>query len=275
VAPITSRLCQDKVITDLQHGGRMTQTNAAVTPLPPLVVDRLSPIPLYYQVATRLEQMIEAGELPVGSRLENEVDLSDQLGVSRPTMRRAISYLVERGLLVRRRGIGTQVVQPKVRRPVELSSLHDDLVKSGRGPRTTVLSLEVRPVTDVVAHALGVPDGTPATHLERLRFAGDEPLAIMRNVIPTSVLSLQREDLERAGLYQLLRAAGIEPRMATEQIGARAATLAEGRTLHEKRGAPLLTMSRTAWDAAGRVVEHGDHVYRAGHHSFEIHLSVS
>ena len=252
----------------------MAQTNVEITPLPPLVVDRFSPIPLYYQVATHLELMIESGALPVGSRLENELDLSDQLGVSRPTMRRAISYLVERGLLVRRRGIGTQVVQPKVRRPVELSSLHDDLSKTGRAPRTEVLSLEVHPVTDVMAHALGVPDGTPATHLERLRYAGDEPLALMRNVIPTSVLELRQEDLEQAGLYQLLRAAGTEPRMATEQIGARAATPAEARTLHEKRGAPLLTMSRTAWDAAGRVVEHGDHVYRAGHYSFEIHLSV-
>jgi DNA-binding GntR family transcriptional regulator len=252
----------------------MSQPNVAVTPLPPLVVDRLSPIPLYYQVATRLEQLIESGELPVGSRLENELDLSDQLGVSRPTMRRAISYLVERGLLVRRRGIGTQVVQPKVRRPVELSSLHDDLSKTGRAPRTEVLSFEVRPVTDVMAHALGVPDGTPATHLERLRYAGDEPLALMRNVVPTTVLALRREELEHAGLYQVLRAAGCEPRMATEQIGARAATPTEARTLREKRGAPLLTMSRTAWDAAGRVVEHGDHVYRAGHYTFEISLSV-
>jgi DNA-binding GntR family transcriptional regulator len=252
----------------------MAQPKAAVTSLPPVVVDRLSPIPLYYQVAIRLEQLIESGALPVGSRLENELDLSNQLGVSRPTMRRAISYLVERGLLVRRRGIGTQVVQPKVRRPVALSSLHDDLSKSGRAPHTEVLSFEVRPVTDVVAHALGVPHGTPATHLERLRFAGDEPLALMRNVVPTTVLTLQREDLEQSGLYELLRAAGNEPSMATEQIGARAATPAEARTLHEKRGAPLLTMSRTAWDATGRVVEHGDHVYRPAHYSFEIHLSV-
>ncbi len=252
----------------------MARTDAATTPLPPLLIDRQSPIPLYYQVATRLEQMVESGELPVGSRLENELDLSDRLGVSRPTMRRAIAYLVERGLLVRRRGIGTQVVQPKVRRPVELSSLHDDLLKAGRAPRTQVLSLEVRPVTDAVAHTLGVPDGTPATHLERLRYAGDEPLALMRNVIPTTVLVLRPEDLEQAGLYQLLRAAGNEPRMATEQIGARAATQGEARTLREKRGGPLLTMSRTAWDASGRAVEHGDHVYRASHYSFEISLSV-
>lgn len=245
-----------------------------VAPLPRLVVDRFSPVPLYYQVASRLEQLIEDGGLVVGSRLENEVDLAEQLGVSRPTMRRAISYLVERGLLVRKRGVGTQVVQPKVRRPVALSSLYDDLTKTGRDPRTEVLALDVHPVFDVLAHALGVPDGTPAVHLERLRYAGDEPLALMHNVLPFGVLDLRREDLERHGLYELLRAAGNEPRMATEVIGARSATAAEVRILVETRRAPLLTMSRTAWDAAGRVVEYGSHVYRAARYSFEVNVSV-
>jgi DNA-binding transcriptional MocR family regulator len=72
---------------------------------------------------------------PAGTRLENEIVLAEQLGLSRPTMRRAIEYLVDRGLLVRRRGVGTQVVQPKVRGPVELSSLYDDLRAAWREPR--------------------------------------------------------------------------------------------------------------------------------------------
>jgi len=252
----------------------MAVTSLPVTPLPPLVVDRYSPIPLYYQVATRLEQMVEQGALPVGSRLANEIELAEELGVSRPTMRRAISYLVEKGLLVRRRGIGTQVVEPKVRRPVKLSSLFDDLTSSGRAPRTEVLALETRPVTDSVAHALGVPDGTMATHLDRLRFAGDEPLALMHNVLPVGVLSLTEEELRSHGLYELLRAAGAEPSMATEVIGARAATATEARTLGETRGAPLLTMARTAWDADGNAVEYGSHIYRAARYSFEINLKV-
>ncbi len=100
----------------------------------PIRVDRSSPVPLYFQVAQHLEQMIESGELPMGTRLENETDLADQLGLSRPTMRRAIEYLVGRGLLVRKRGIGTQVVHTKVTREVELTSLYDDLAKSLPGP---------------------------------------------------------------------------------------------------------------------------------------------
>ena len=106
--------------------------------VPKVVLDRSSPVPLYFQVATRLQEQIEGGELPVGGRLENEVELADRLGVSRPTMRKAIAYLVERGMLVRRRGVGTQIVHPKVRRPVELTSLYDDLAKTGRAPRTEI-----------------------------------------------------------------------------------------------------------------------------------------
>ena len=97
-----------------------------------ITVDRASPVPLYFQIAQHLERAIESGELPAGARLENEVLLAEQLGLSRPTMRRAMQYLVDRGMLVRKRGIGTQVVRAKVKRPVELSSLWDDLASSGQ-----------------------------------------------------------------------------------------------------------------------------------------------
>lgn len=240
---------------------------------PEAPLDRTSPVPLYFQVAGRLEQLIETGQLPVGGRLENEVELAERLGVSRPTVRRAIQYLVERGVLVRKRGIGTQIVHPKVRRPVELSSLYDDLAKSGQQPSTRIRGLDVRPAPDHVADALGVPAGTEVTWMERLRFAGGEPLALMHNAVPVDVLPLRRRDLEARGLYELLRAAGYVPRMAEQVVGARAATAAEARLLGDTRGAPVLTMTRTAWDAGGRAVEYGSHIYRASRYSFALTLS--
>ncbi|MGH3588080.1 MAG: GntR family transcriptional regulator [Pseudonocardia sp.] len=236
-------------------------------------LDRTSPVPLYFQAAGKLEQLIESGELPVGGRLEGEVELAERLGVSRPTVRRAIQYLVERGLLVRKRGIGTQIVHPKVRRPVELSSLYDDLAKSGQRPSTLIRSLEVKPAPDHVAEALGVAGGTEVTWLSRLRFAAGEPLALMHNAVPVDVLRLRATDLEERGLYELLRAAGYVPRMADQVVGARAATTAEARLLDEPRGAPVLTMTRTAWDAGGRAVEYGSHIYRASRYSFALTLS--
>ena len=239
----------------------------------PIRVDRSSPVPLYFQVAQHLEQMIESGELPMGTRLENEIDLADQLGLSRPTMRRAIEYLVGRGLLLRKRGIGTQVVQAKVTREVELTSLYDDLAKTGRDPSTTVVSFGTEPAPDALAAELGLAAGTPVYVFERLRFAGAEPLALMRNHVPEHLMRLSAADLEAQGLYNLFRANGISMRIAKQSIGARAATAAEARALGERKGAPLLTMERSAYDEQGRAVEHGRHLYRASRYSFDLTLT--
>ena len=239
----------------------------------PIRVDRSSPIPLYFQVAQHLEHMIESGELPMGTRLENEIDLADQLGLSRQTMRRAIEYLVGRGLLLRKRGIGTQVVQAKVTREVELTSLYDDLAKTGRNPSTTVVSFGTEPAPDALAAELGLAGGTPVYVFERLRYAGAEPLALMRNHVPEHLMRLSAADLEAQGLYNLFRANGIIMRIAKQAIGARAATAAEARALGERKGAPLLVMERSAYDEQGRAVEHGHHVYRASRYSFDLTLT--
>ncbi len=239
----------------------------------PIRVDRNSPVPLYFQVAQHLEQMIESGELPMGTRLENEIDLADQLGLSRQTMRRAIEYLVGRGLLLRKRGIGTQVVQAKVTREVELTSLYDDLAKTGRDPSTTVVSFRTEPASDAVAARLGIAAGTPVYAFERLRYAGAEPLALMRNHVPEHLAHLCAADLEAQGLYNLFRANGITMRIAKQAIGARAATAAEARALGERKGAPLLVMERSAYDEQGRAVEHGHHLYRASRYSFDLTLT--
>ena len=188
-------------------------------------------------------------------------------------MRRAIGYLVDRGLLVRKRGVGTQVVQPRVRRPLELTSLYDDLAGGGLEPSTQVLSLDKLPASDAVAHALGLADGEPVLSVERLRLAHGEPLAVLRNYLPIDLVALTTEALERTGLYPLMRAAGVRLHLATQTVGARSATAAEARLLGDQRGAPLLTMRRTAYDDSGRAVEFADHYYRASLYSFEFVLS--
>jgi DNA-binding GntR family transcriptional regulator len=244
----------------------MTFSPASIT------VDRLSPVPMYYQVAQQLEQAIESGELAAGTQLDGELALADVLGVSRPTLRRAIEYLVDRGYLVRRRAVGTQVVHPKVRRPMELTSLYDDLAKSRKNPRTTVLSLQTVPAPDAVAHALGLEEGSMVLAFERLRYADDQALAVMRNWIPLGLVELDPERLQRTGLYQLMRAAGISLHHASQTIGARAATAAEAKRLHAHKGEPLLTMERTTYNESGQAVELADHIYRASLYSFEIVL---
>src|SRR3978361_748576 len=122
-----------------RRAGRRKACGAAVLTFD---IDRSSPTPLYYQLAQEIEGDISSGGLPAGSRLENEVLLAQRYGLSRPTVRRAVQELVDKGLLVRKRGVGTQVIQPHVRRSVELTSLYDDLARAGESPTTEVLSLD-------------------------------------------------------------------------------------------------------------------------------------
>jgi GntR family transcriptional regulator len=241
-----------------------------------LTLDRASPVPLYFQVAQVLEAAILDGRLQPGTRFDNELQLAAQLGLSRPTMRRAMQYLVDKGVLVRRRGIGTRVVQPKVRRPLGLSSLFEDLAASGQLPTTRVLSLETLPAPPVVAQALALPPDAPVIAVSRLRCAGSLPIARMTNYLPDTIRGLSAgltpEALQTQGLYQVIRGLGIHLHAADQVIGARTATAEEARLLQESRGAALLTMQRTAYDDHGRAVEYGNHVYAASRYHFELSM---
>ncbi|MEU5432915.1 GntR family transcriptional regulator [Streptomyces sp. NPDC020719] len=237
-------------------------------------MDRTSPVPLYFQLSQQLEAAIERGTLTPGSLLGNEIDLANRLGLSRPTVRQAIQALVDKGLLVRRRGVGTQVVHSQVKRPLELSSLYDDLEAAGQKPATTVLRNAVEPASAEVAAALGVPEGAEVHVVERLRYAHGEPMARLRNVLPVGLLALDTARLEATGLYRLMRGAGITLHSARQSVGARAATAAEAELLAEAVGAPLLTMERTTFDDTGRAVEFGSHIYRASRYAFEFQLLV-
>jgi DNA-binding GntR family transcriptional regulator len=235
-------------------------------------LDRTGPIPLYYQVEQRIENAIMSGALPAGARLENEVALGERLNLSRPTIRRAIQDLVDKGLLVRRRGIGTQVVHGRVTRGLELTSLFDDLNKGEKKPATSLLSYAVDNANDVVADRLGVPLGSPVLHIKRLRIADGVPVAVLENWLPEHFLDITEDDLQRSGLYELLRGRGVTIRVAKQKIGARTANTAEAEFLDIDRGTALLTMERAAFDNAGVGIEYGSHYYRPDLYSFEVTL---
>ena len=234
-------------------------------------LDRSSPVPLYHQMAKAIEKSIEAGDLAPGVRLENEIALASRLRVSRPTARRALQELVELGMLVRKRGVGTQVAPVRVRRKVDLTSLFDDLAGSGRTPTTKVLEYSVGPGTPEITDLLEIPADAEVVTVRRLRFADGEPLALMTNQLSLEFAPTY-DELTELGLYAALRTRAIEVHMAQQHIGARIATAAEARILEEKPKAALLTMERTAYDAAGRAIEHGVHVYRASRYSFSTTL---
>jgi DNA-binding GntR family transcriptional regulator len=235
-------------------------------------LDRSGPVPLYYQIAHRMQEAIQRGDLPPGSRVDNELELARQLAVSRPTIRRAIQELVDLGLLVRRRGVGTQVLEGKLTRSVELTSLYDDLRASNRNPATKVLLLEAVAPPAEVLEALTLPKDMIVLHIKRLRYSNGVPFALLENFLPPEFINITAESLEKQGLYQIMRARGTTMRVARQTIGARGSTSEEAKLFERRTGSPVLTMSRTLFDHSGRAVEYGRHSYRPDLYSFEVTL---
>jgi DNA-binding GntR family transcriptional regulator len=234
-------------------------------------LDRSSPVPLYHQVAQAIQAAIDDGLLAPGELLENEISLGTRLGISRPTVRQALRELVDKGRLVRKRGAGTRVAPARIRRPVELTSLHEELGRGGKEPTTQVLEHTTVVAPLDVAEALDVPPGTTVVMVRRLRLADGEPIALMTNYLPVGIAPTPAE-LEADGLYDSLRGRGVTPRIANERIGARTASAAEARLLGEPSRAPLLTLERVAFDESGGAVEVGRHLYRASRYTFAITL---
>ncbi|MFP3579066.1 GntR family transcriptional regulator [Arthrobacter sp. fls2-241-R2A-200] len=237
-----------------------------------LNIDRSSPVPLYHQVVQGIEAAIHSGLLEPGSRLENEIDLAAQLNLSRPTMRKAMDELVRSGLLVRKRGVGTQVVSSQVRRPLELSSLFDDLTNDGKKPTTQVLTFSHVEADAPTLATLQLPAGSMVYHFTRLRKVGGKPLALMENWVRDDIAAMDEEMLASEGLYSILRRGGVNFRLATQRIGAMIANDYQAPLLETDVNSALVTMERTAVDDTGRNVETGHHVYRADSYSFEMTL---
>ena len=240
-----------------------------------ITLERNSPVPLYYQLAQFIEHAINAGELAPGDRIENELSLTSRLGLSRPTARQAIQELVNKGLLVRKRGVGTQVVRSQFRRDEKLSSLNEDLLKAGKTPSTVLLDYQVGELDDEIREVIDAANVKDAEFIQirRLRLADDVPLAIMTNYVP-SRFEVSPDDLKQRGLYACLNALGVHLKIAHQQISARLMEEQEAGLLDEELPAACLAVDRLAYDDVGRFVEFGRHIYRPAYYSIQSSLQV-
>lgn len=249
----------------------MTETSLDIPYIADIELDRQSIVPLYQQIAEPLTKLIMSGAIEPGRLIEDEVSLAHRLEVSRPTTRRALQDLVNSGLLVRRRGVGTRVTPTHVHRQIGLTSLNEDLEKAGYETRTEVLSYQVQLANEAQSKQLNCQVGDEVVSIERLRWINDSPLGIMRNTIPSKVAPTLTE-LSQNGLYKCLADRHVKMATAVQTIGARIATESEAELLGLETGAALMTIERTVYDVAGDVVEYGRHIYDASQYNVTIPL---
>lgn len=207
-------------------------------------------------------------ELPApGARVGAERELAERLGVSRSTIRAALGDL-ERGGVIRRtrgRGGGIFVAERKVERDLTtVAGLPAYLRRGGFQSDARVLSTATVEADADTAEALGLGEGALVLEVVRVRLADGEPLSLERALFPAERFPGLLDRSLGGSLYELLQAHyGLAPGEAEEHIEVVAAGTAEARLLELRRGAPLLAVARTAWDADGRPFERSHDLFRA------------
>ena len=222
----------------------------------------------------RVLELIEP--LGVGDAIPSERQLGTDLGVSRLTVRAALDELVREGYLVRRRGAGTFVAEPKVAKGIDVSSFSEDMRRRGLVPASRTLDLRSVPAGARLGRMLHVSPAEPVLSIKRLRLADGEPMAIeLLNVRASLVPGLTGEDLERSSFYDLLASRydveivggtqTVEPTVTNDEE-----SVALGVPLHS----PALLFERVTRSGTGEVVEFTTSTYRGDRYRLVTELGV-
>jgi GntR family transcriptional regulator len=214
-------------------------------------LDRSSRIPAWRQLQADLVRRLEGGEF--GDALPGEFELAEQYGVSRHTVREALRRLRAEGTITSGRGRRPRIAAADaaiVQQTGIVYSLFSTVEASGMAQVSVVRALDIR-ADGVIATRLGLEESTPLFHLERLRLADGEPLALDRVWIPASIAEpLLTADFRRTSLYAaLLALTGVPITGGAETVHAVIPSKAEHAALGLTAPAAAFAVERTATSA--------------------------
>jgi GntR family transcriptional regulator len=225
------------------------------------------------QTRERVVDLID--ELGVGSAIPSERQLSLDLGVSRLTVRAALDDLVREGFLLRKRGAGTFVREPKIAQELTMTSFSEDMRRRGMRPGSKTLSVTTIMAGAHLGRALHVSPSEPITVAKRLRLADNVTMAIETLHVPQSLVpGLTAEDLDGGSFYELLAETyGVELASGIQTIEPTVTNEEESAALGVPLHSPAFLFERTSRSADGTVVEFVRSIYRGDRYRLVTELS--
>jgi GntR family transcriptional regulator len=222
----------------------------------------------------RVLDLIE--QLGVGESIPSERQLSTDLGVSRLTVRAALDDLVREGYLVRRRGSGTFVSEPKIAQELTMTSFSEDMRRRGMRPASKTLELKVVPAGARLGRFLHVSPSEPVVVAKRLRLADRETMAIETlHVREALVPDLTPRDLEERSFYELLRERyGISIAGGLQTIEPTVTNDEESEALGVPLHSPAFLFERFSRGESGELVEFVHSIYRGDRYRLVTDLSA-
>ena len=245
--------------------------------IPKLIKLSETQIPLYYQLETSLRDRLLSGELVEGDHFPTEQTICKQYGVSRMTVRQALSSMVKDGLISRHPGRGTFVTKKEPEKAVHKSvgALEDAILKGfGYAYETKVNQFTTVRLRKSVAEKLKVDEGTEALKIERVRLFEGEPIAFISNFLPMDIgRKLTKADVHQRPLLKTLEERlEINLDKADQIIEAILADTLVAKHLHVRVGSAILQMTRITYEKNGRPVNYALVLFRADKYAFQVRL---
>ena len=239
-------------------------TNATAPAIPTLLRD--STTPMHQLIERWFIDAISSGEIAPGDKLPSEPDLATSFGVSRMTLRQALTGLQSRGLLERvpGRAGGTFVLEPKVECDLTgLTGFTEQMQRAERKATAKVVSAQQVSANRLVADALNLEREAPVFEVVRVRSANRQVLALERSYFPADALPGFLEQRLTGSLYRLLtRKYGHTPSTAIEYLEPATVTEADSGLLDMAAGSAVMLIERTASTAAGMPIEFARDLFR-------------
>lgn len=237
-------------------------------------IDTESKAPLHHKVERMMRDLIEQPAYRNGEFLPKEVDIAEKLGVARNTVRHAISKLVNEGLLVRKKGVGTKVAVGRI--PTRLDSwwsFTKEMKAKGIDVVNFELDVQILPANDEVATAMHIKAGTKMVRLSRLRGTPEGPSLMSVSWFHPRLKMTGWENFTKP-LYQMLEEdCGVIVAVSREEISAISAEKWLAEKLGVEVGAPLLFRQRIVSDTDGRMVEFNKVYYKGDGFTYSIDIA--
>ena len=235
-------------------------------------INKNSPIPLYYQLAEILRRQIASGELEPGAQIPTERELCEQTGISRVTVRHAITYLITEGLLVAQPGKGTFVAEPKLSYEVfHLIGFTEKMMSQGKLISSRVIEQAVVVPPKSVASSLQLGRSDRTIKIVRLRLSQDVPLVLETVFVPYELCpGLEQENLAGKSLYEILeRQYRQRLQYARQTLEATVTNDFEAKIFGLGACNPMILLEGVTFTAQDRPIENFKAVYRGDRFKFE------
>ena len=228
-------------------------------------IDKKSVIPIYYQLAKLFEKKIYSGELKPGEKLPPENKIANIFDISRMTVRKALSELIDANMVYSEKGKGTFVAKPKLDNTVfELKNFKEELINRGLNPKTKLLNVKIIRADHDLANKLNIKEGIKCLDFNSIISANNEPLIYESKFI---VYSKHKPILEKEIQDPSLSNIAIShsdsfPIMSKKILNVSKANKKQAEVLNIKKEAPVFVIEQYLYDSKSNPIGWGKSICR-------------